>query len=240
METGTPATLDRYKETRYVHYCKDCQSTQFEDYVDYTGVDMAFYLCCAAYNLPFIPEAVPSRRNADGETWKTYLENLKILDRDVTDNGEPAAFSDGMTDLSMIFDGKVPCSPAFAGGLTADGVAAYKKFHRIKDDADNTLIAIPYEKCREMCIQISNLERKMRGMNWLEARISKAIQRDMWSSFKYGLRLAQILERRNLAESTRTLSDWTPAIQVAEQRQMKAPVQAQMRPRMLGRTGRLR
>ena len=122
METGVLATPDWYKETRFVHYCKECQSGQFEDFVDRVGVDMAFYLCCAAYNLPFVPEAVPSRRNVDGETWKMYLENLKMLDQDVTDNGEPAAFSDGMTDLSVIFDGKVPRFPAFAGGLTARGV----------------------------------------------------------------------------------------------------------------------
>ncbi|MCI9156509.1 MAG: hypothetical protein HFF44_06160, partial [Lawsonibacter sp.] len=123
METGVLATPDWYKETRFVHYCKECQKAQFEDFVDHVGVDMAFYLCCAAYNLPFIPEAVPSRRNVDGETWAMYLENLKMLDQDVTDNGEAAAFSDGMTDLSVIFDGKVPKSPSFAGGLTSGGVA---------------------------------------------------------------------------------------------------------------------
>ena len=123
METGTLATPDWYKETRFVHYCKDCQSAQFEDYADYTGVDIALYLCCAAYNLPFIPEAVPARRNRDGETWKMYLENLRMLDQDVTDNGEPASFSDGITDLSVIFDGKVPQNPTFAGGLTTGGVA---------------------------------------------------------------------------------------------------------------------
>lgn len=123
METGTLATPDWYKETRFVHYCRECQKAQFEDYTDLVSVDMAFYLCCAAYNLPFVPEAVPSRRNVDGETWGMYLENLKMLDQDVTDNGEPAAFSDGMTDLAAIFDGKIPSSPVFAGGLTSGGVA---------------------------------------------------------------------------------------------------------------------
>lgn len=122
-ETGVLATPDWYRETRFAHYCKECQRAQFEDYVDHVGVDMAFYLCCAAYNLPFVPEAVPSRRNVDGEAWGMYLENLKMLDQDVTDAGEPAAFSDGMTDLSVIFDGMVPRFPAFAGGLTAGGVA---------------------------------------------------------------------------------------------------------------------
>lgn len=122
-ETGVLATPDWYKETRFVHYCKECQSAQFEDFSDYVGVDMAFYLCCAAYNIPFVPEAVPSRKSVDGETWNIYLENLKMLDRDVTDVGEPAAFSDGMTDMSVIFDGRIPQFPAFAGGLTTGGTA---------------------------------------------------------------------------------------------------------------------
>lgn len=121
VEDGTLATPDWYKETRFVHYCKDCQAEQFEDYSSWVGVDMAFYLCCAAYNLPFAPEAVPPARNVDGETWRMYLENLKMLGRDVNDNGEPAAFSDGLTDLSVIFEGKVARFPAFAGGLSTHG-----------------------------------------------------------------------------------------------------------------------
>lgn len=122
-ENGVLASPDWYGSTRFVHYCKECQKAQFEDYIDQFGADMAFVVCCAAYNLPFIPEAVPSRREADGANWEAYLEQLKLLDQDVTDSGEPAAFSDGMTDLSVMFDGKVPARPMFAGGLTTGGVA---------------------------------------------------------------------------------------------------------------------
>lgn len=122
-----------------------------------------------------------------------------------------------------------------------DGVEAYKKFHRIKDSDDDALFSIPYVKCREMCGQISNLKRKMSGLNWSEVRISKAIQRDMWSSFKYALRLAQVLERKNLAEEARLPSDWTPAIQAAQEGRMKVSMSAAgLRPRVIGRTGRLR
>lgn len=126
-DNGTLASPDWYKDTRFVHYCKDCQGAQFVDYADHVGADMAFYLCCAAYNLPFIPDAIPTGRTKDGETletfWEMYLENLRMLDQDMTDSGEPAAFSDGMTDLSVVFGGKVPRFPAFAGGLTTGGVA---------------------------------------------------------------------------------------------------------------------
>lgn len=121
-----------------------------------------------------------------------------------------------------------------------DGVEAYKKFHRIKDSDDDATFAIPYAKCRELCGQISNLKRKMSGMNWSEVRISKAIQRDMWSALKYALRIAQILERKNLVKEARRPSDWTPAIQASQEGRLSAPVRVGLRPRVLGRTGRLR
>ena len=76
-------------------------------------------------------------------------------------------------------------------------------------------------------------------MCWREARISKVIQRDMWSALKYALRLAQILERKNLAVNARTPSDWVPAFQAAAEGTVRSPAQAGLRPRVLGRTGRL-
>ena len=122
-----------------------------------------------------------------------------------------------------------------------DGIEAYKTFHRIKDGNEDAIIAVPYAKCREMCGQISNLKRKESGMGWREVRISKAIQRDMWSAFKYALRVAQILERKNLAESAKTPSDWTPVIQAAEEGRITAPaLRYGLRPRVLERRGRLR
>lgn len=121
-----------------------------------------------------------------------------------------------------------------------EGIDAYKTFHRIKDSGGDAVFSIPYIKCRELCGQISNLKRKESGMGWREVRISKAIQRDMWSSLKYGLRLAQILERKNLAVNARTPSDWAPAFQDAAERMGRPAVPIGLRPRVLGRTGRLR
>lgn len=122
-ETGVLASPDWYRYTRYVHYCKECQGAQFEDFKGLFGNCMAYVVCCASYNIPFKPEAVPKQKQVDRDDWDMYLENLKMLDMDVTDNGEPAAFSDGVTDLSVIFDGKVPEHPVFAAGLTSGGVA---------------------------------------------------------------------------------------------------------------------
>jgi len=120
------------------------------------------------------------------------------------------------------------------------GVDAYRTFHRIRDGNDDALFSIPYLKCREMCGQISNLKRKESGMGWREVRISRAIQRDMWSALKYALRLAQILERKNLARAAQAPSDWTPAILAAQEGRASDPVRAGLRSRVLGRTGRLR
>lgn len=120
-----------------------------------------------------------------------------------------------------------------------DGVDAYKRFHRIKDSDDDAQFSVPYLKCRELCGQISNLKRKESGMGWREVRISKAIQRDMWSALKYALRVAQVLERKNLVAEARRPSDWTPAIQAAQEGRVSVPVRGMLRPRVLGRTGRL-
>lgn len=121
-----------------------------------------------------------------------------------------------------------------------DGVEAYKKFHRIKDSDNDAIFSIPYAKCREMCGQIGNLKRKMSGMNWSEVRISKAIQRDMWSALKYALRLAQLLERQNLVDSARIPSEWTAYIQQTQQQVRARPAKVPIRSRVPGRTGRLR
>lgn len=79
-----------------------------------------------------------------------------------------------------------------------DGVECYKKYHKIKTEDLNAQIAIPYIKCREFRGQIGNLTKKVSGTGMKEQRVSNSIQRDMWSCFKYAMRLADILEQQNL------------------------------------------
>lgn len=88
-----------------------------------------------------------------------------------------------------------------------DGVEAYKRTHRIKDDATDWYIAQPYQRTREQVGQIQNLKLLPSGSGMSEKRISKAIQRDSWSALKYALRFAQILERKNLMKAQKK-SDW--------------------------------
>ena len=93
-----------------------------------------------------------------------------------------------------------------------DGVEAYKKLHGIKDDDKDWRIAAPYQKCRELCGQIMNLKLVPSGAGMSERRISQSIQRDSWSAVKYGLRLAQILEREELVAQIHGESDWGDAL----------------------------
>ena len=91
-------------------------------------------------------------------------------------------------------------------GNMNDGVEAYKKYHRIKDDSMNYKIALPYKKTNELIGQIQNLREEPSGQGIREKRISQHIQRDSWSALKYALRFAQVLERVNLTRKKE--SDW--------------------------------
>ena len=84
--------------------------------------------------------------------------------------------------------------------------------------------------------QVANLKKKASAMNWSEARISKAIQRDMWSAFKYALRFAQLLERKNLIDSVKRQSDWDEQIKKAAQTAKTTRTQG-YRPRVISRKG---
>ncbi len=93
-----------------------------------------------------------------------------------------------------------------------EGVEAYKRYHRIKDDYLDATIDKPYRKTRELVGQIQNLKKVPSGAGSAEKRISKSIQRDSWSALKYALRFAQKLERQNLAVS-RATSDWDKVLE---------------------------
>lgn len=92
-------------------------------------------------------------------------------------------------------------------GNMNEGVEAYKKYHRIKDDSMNYKISQPYKKTNELIGQIQNLREEPSGQGIKEKRISNHIQRDSWSALKYALRFAQILERANLQQK-QNKSDW--------------------------------
>lgn len=81
-----------------------------------------------------------------------------------------------------------------------EGIDEYKKLHRIKDDRNDYLIYQPYKKTNELVGQIQNLKKVQNASGTGEKRISNKIQRDSWSALKYGLRLAQILERTYLSD----------------------------------------
>ena len=80
-----------------------------------------------------------------------------------------------------------------------NGIDAYKKFHRIRDDRADGLIYQPYKKTNELIAQIQNLK----VIEGKEKRISRHIQRDSWSALKYCLRVANKLELERLVKRKR-------------------------------------
>ena len=124
-ETGVLASPDWYGDTMYVHLCKECQQGQFEDFAELTSPSFAYFLCCAAYNIPFIPECMPSAAyDVDEMTWLMYLSNLENSDYRYKEDGDPAAFVDGMTNLKILFGGKIDARTTFAPGVTMEGASA--------------------------------------------------------------------------------------------------------------------
>lgn len=95
---------------------------------------------------------------------------------------------------------------------TYEGVEAYKKKFGIKDDDLDARIAVPYRKTREMVSQLNNLRKKVSGFGIREERVSKSIQRDMWSAAKYAGRVASILEYENLVKDGIPESSWSEEI----------------------------
>jgi len=89
-----------------------------------------------------------------------------------------------------------------------EGVEAYKKRHRIKDDSMDAVLAIPYIKTRDLRGQIMNLKKQASGATMKEVRISHHIQRDSWSALKYALRVAQILELEELQKAAHRKNEW--------------------------------
>ena len=106
-----------------------------------------------------------------------------------------------------------------------EGVESYKKAHNIRDAEQDGLIARPYQKTRELVGQIGNLKKVVTGFNTREERISKSIQRDMWSALKYALRVVYLLEMKNLLSDGGRTSAWTGEIEKAEE-QGFAPITA--------------
>lgn len=94
-----------------------------------------------------------------------------------------------------------------------EGLRAYKLKNGIKDDKQDAAIQFPYIKTRELCKQISNLQKKYTSTGWIEAAISSYIPKDMWSATLYGSRLAQRMEKQELYALNRSENEWEKAAQ---------------------------
>lgn len=79
-----------------------------------------------------------------------------------------------------------------------EGLDAYKKHVRAKDDSHDSEYVTPYKNTEKLCEQIANLKLKGEGNNRREARIHKSIPRDIHSALKYCLRMSN---RREIADA---------------------------------------
>ena len=96
---------------------------------------------------------------------------------------------------------------------TRDGMEQYKLNHDIKDDFGDSRIIAPYLRTDDLCNEIKNLRTKASGTGLQEVRKSTAIQRDKWSSLKYGLRFKQILEKELTKKNNLPDSSWKQEIE---------------------------
>ena len=81
---------------------------------------------------------------------------------------------------------------------SAAGLQAYKLRHGITGDEEDAALELPFLKTQELCGQIANLQKKYTTGGWVEAAISRRVNKDMWSALLYACRLAQRLEQEEL------------------------------------------
>ena len=81
-------------------YCVGCQSTYNVGLSKLVGPDMALFICCAMFNVPFIPEAVSAAKTYKAErgVWGAYIKVLRDAKyHRMSDKWY--GFSDGETDI---------------------------------------------------------------------------------------------------------------------------------------------
>lgn len=89
-----------------------------------------------------------------------------------------------------------------------DGLEAYKKMIRAKDDSHDSEYVVPYKNTEKLCDQIANLRIKGEGSNRREARIHKSLPRDLHSALKYALRMSQLREMEDAKNKDDKQSEW--------------------------------
>lgn len=109
-----PAKLGR----KYVPMCIKCQEKYFSYLASALGYKLAMFVCCAAFNMPYIPELLEESKEYVGRnttswgkvgTWGSYFVALKQNGYDkATEKGGMRGFRDGVTDIKKAFDGETP------------------------------------------------------------------------------------------------------------------------------------
>ena len=90
----------------YVPYCIKCQSKIFVWIASCVGYKFAMFICCAAFNLPYIPDLITESKEYTRErgVWAAYAATVKRADKEIN---KQRGFSDGIVDIKKAYSGKL-------------------------------------------------------------------------------------------------------------------------------------
>lgn len=84
------------------HICAECEQAVYERISKESGATLALFVCCAAFDVPFLPDVVPepSAFSEMSDRWEWY--NTEIAERIIEDE-RVLGFFDGETNVLRIF-----------------------------------------------------------------------------------------------------------------------------------------
>ena len=85
--------------------CLDCESERFRRIEAESGLHLALYACCAAFDVPFLPLIISKDKNKIEEAENKWLYYLELLDEQgyYEKDGKILTFFDGGTNILKLF-----------------------------------------------------------------------------------------------------------------------------------------
>lgn len=87
-------------------FCLDCEQKYFDRISKESGLHLALFACCAAFNVPFLPLILNEGIEKSKDKWLFYLKLLKKKNY-VEQNGQMLTFFDGGTNILKLFGRKL-------------------------------------------------------------------------------------------------------------------------------------
>ena len=97
-QNATKAPNGWCEATGYAYFCVTCQQKYFDNLIsENIKLKLAYYICCIAFNVPFVPSEMAKRKGTN--LWTKYLENISSAENELLQDGSIAGFLDGITTL---------------------------------------------------------------------------------------------------------------------------------------------